>query len=178
MQLNWLPVIKDWRLNERHYGVLTGLDKAETAAKHGEAQVKIWRRSFDTPPPPMDSSHADHPSKDPRYKKIPAHELPSGESLKSTAERFMPLWNNCIYKDILGGKKVLIVAHGNSLRALIQHLEKMSPEQIMEVNVPTGIPLMYTLDEDFNVIDKKFIGDSDEVKAAMDSVAKQGLKKT
>lgn len=177
MHLNWLPVIKDWRLNERHYGGLTGLDKAETAAQHGEDQVKIWRRSFDTPPPLMAVDHPEHPSQDPRYKNVDRKDLPSGESLKDTAARFMPLWNNVISKEILKGQKILIVAHGNSLRALIQHLEKMSPDQIMEVNMPTGIPLMYTLDENLKVLDKKFIGDEATVKAAMESVANQGKKK-
>lgn len=177
MNLNWLPVIKDWRLNERHYGGLTGLDKAETAAKHGEAQVKIWRRSFDIPPPQMDRTNPDHPSNDPRYQHVPPQSLPSGESLKDTAARFMPLWNEQISKDILSGKKVLIVAHGNSLRALVQHLEHLSPEQIMEVNMPTGIPLMYELDEKLNVLGKKFIGDPETVKKAMESVANQGKKK-
>lgn len=174
MHLNWLPVIKDWRLNERHYGGLTGLDKAETAAKHGEEQVKIWRRSYDTPPPVMELSNPDHPAHDPRYKNVSPRDLPSGESLKDTAHRFMPLWNNMISKEILAGKKVLIVAHGNSLRALIQHLEDLSPAQIMEVNMPTGIPLMYTLDENLKILDKKFIGDEAAVKTAMESVANQG----
>ncbi|MBC7459053.1 MAG: 2,3-diphosphoglycerate-dependent phosphoglycerate mutase [Bdellovibrionaceae bacterium] len=177
MQLNWLPVIKEWRLNERHYGDLQGLDKAETAAKHGEAQVKIWRRSFDIPPPQMSLDHPDHPSHDPRYKNVNPKDLPSGESLKDTAARFMPLWNNTISKEILSGKKVLIVAHGNSLRALIQHLENLSPEAIMEVNMPTGIPLMYTLDENLKVLSKKFIGDEESVKAATEAVANQGKSK-
>ncbi len=177
MHLNWLPVMKDWRLNERHYGGLTGLDKAETAAKHGEAQVKIWRRSFDTPPPQIEKNHPDHPVNDPRYKNVPKDLLPSGESLKDTAARFMPMWNEVISKEILNGKKVLIVAHGNSLRALIQHLENLSPEQIMEVNMPTGIPLMYTLDENLKVLEKQFVGDEAAVKAAMDTVASQGKKK-
>ncbi len=176
MQLNWLPVFKDWRLNERHYGDLQGLDKSETAAKHGEAQVKIWRRSFDMPPPQMSMDHPDHPSKDSRYKNIDPKDLPSGESLKDTAARFMPLWKDVISKEILEGKKVLIVAHGNSLRALIQHLENLSPEAIMEVNMPTGIPLMYMLDENLKVISKKFIGDEAAVKAATDAVANQGKK--
>lgn len=174
MNLNWLPVIKDWRLNERHYGDLQGLNKAETAAKHGEAQVKIWRRSYDTPPPMMSKSNPEHPIHDPRYKNINPELLPSGESLKDTVARFLPLWNEKISKDVLAGKKVLIAAHGNSLRALIQHLEKMSPEQIMEVNMPTGIPMVYELDDQLNVISKKFIGEADEVAKAMATVANQG----
>lgn len=177
MKLNWLPVIKDWRLNERHYGDLQGLDKAETAAQHGEEQVKIWRRSYDTPPPMMSKDNPDHPIQDPRYKNVDPNILPSGESLKDTAARFMPLWINQISKDILAGKKVLIVAHGNSLRALIQHLEKLTPAEIMEINMPTGIPLMYELDKNLNVIDKKFIGDPETVKKAIESVANQGKKK-
>lgn len=177
MHLNWLPVTKDWRLNERHYGDLQGLDKAETAAKHGEDQVKIWRRSFNTPPPMMSLDNPQHPIHDPRYKNVNAQELPSGESLKDTAARFMPLWNNIISKEILSGKNVLIVAHGNSLRALIQHLEHLSPEAIMEVNMPTGIPLMYKLDQNLKVLEKSFIGDEETVKKAMESVANQGKKK-
>lgn len=177
MKLNWLPVIKDWRLNERHYGDLQGLDKAETAALHGEDQVKIWRRSYDTPPPMMSKDHPDHPTKDPRYKNVAPQVLPSGESLKDTAARFMPLWTEKISKDILSGKKVLIVAHGNSLRALIQHLEKLTPAEIMEINMPTGIPLMYELDQNLNVVSKTFIGDPETVKKAIESVANQGKKK-
>ena len=176
MNLNWLPVVKDWRLNERHYGDLQGLDKAETAAKHGEAQVKIWRRSFDTPPPMMLKTNPDHPSHDLRYKNIPTDLIPSGESLKDTAARFMPLWTDTISKEILKGKKVLIVAHGNSLRALIQHLENLSPDQIMEVNMPTGIPLLYTLNKNLKVISKKFIGDDETVKKAMELISNQGKK--
>ncbi len=176
MNMNWLPVIKDWRLNERHYGDLQGLNKSETAEKHGEAQVKIWRRSYDTPPPLMNKNHPDHPISDPRYKNIDPEILPSGESLKDTVHRFLPLWNQQISKDVLSGKNVLIVAHGNSLRALIQHLENLSEVQIMEVNVPTGIPLVYELDSSLKVISKRFIGDADEVQKAMDAVANQGKK--
>ncbi len=177
MDLLWLPVTKDWRLNERHYGGLTGLDKAETAARHGEAQVKIWRRSYDTPPPMMESSDPRHPSKDKRYKNVKSGLLPSGESLKDTVARFLPLWNDEIAPKIKSGKKILIAAHGNSIRALIQHLEKMSPEQIMEVNMPTGIPLLYELDQNLNVINKEFLGDAETVKSAIASVAAQGQAK-
>lgn len=173
----WLPVHKDWRLNERHYGGLQGLNKAETAAKHGEDQVKIWRRSYDTPPPAMEAKDPRHPSHDARYKGVDAKSLPSQESLKDTVARFLPLWNEEIVPEIEAGKKVLIVAHGNSLRALIQHLEKMTPEQIMAVNMPTGIPLVYELDENFQVLGKEFVGDPEEVKAAMDAVANQGKSK-
>lgn len=177
MQLQWVPVTKEWRLNERHYGGLQGLDKAETAAKHGEAQVKIWRRSFDTPPPAMEVSNPEHPSHDPRYQDVAVKDLPKGESLKDTVARFLPLWNEKISADIKAGKKILIAAHGNSLRALVLHLEGLSQEEIMEVNMPTGIPLVYKLDKDFKVISKEFLGSAEEVAAAMAHVAAQGKKK-
>lgn len=173
----WLPVHKDWRLNERHYGGLQGLNKAETAALHGEAQVKIWRRSYDTPPPVMDSNDPRHPKHDPRYKQIKPTQLPSCESLKETSGRVLPFWNELVIPNLSERKKVLIVAHGNSLRALIQHLEKMTPEEIMEVNMPTGIPLVYTLNDDFSYLKKEFIGDESEVKKAMEAVANQGIIK-
>lgn len=173
----WLPVQGDWRLNERHYGELTGLNKAETAAKHGEEQVQIWRRSYDTPPPMMKKEDARHPSKDPRYKNVNPSELPSGESLKDTVKRFLPLWNEKIVPEIKSGKNILIVAHGNSLRALIQNLEQMTPDQIMQVNVPTGIPLLYELDDNFKVLKKEYLGDPEVVKAAIDHVAGQGKAK-
>jgi 2,3-bisphosphoglycerate-dependent phosphoglycerate mutase len=173
----WLPVKKDWRLNERHYGALTGLDKAETAARHGEEQVKIWRRSYDTPPPAMDLNDPRHPRFDARYKSVDPKLLPSGESLKDTVARFLPLWNEELAPAIKSGKRILIAAHGNSLRALIQHLEKMTPEQIMEVNVPTGIPLMYELGPNFEVLKKEYLGDPEVVQAAMAQVANQGKAK-
>jgi 2,3-bisphosphoglycerate-dependent phosphoglycerate mutase len=182
MKLQWVPVTKEWRLNERHYGGLTGLNKAETAEKHGEDQVKIWRRSFDTPPPQMELSNPEHPSKDPRYADVNPEELPAGESLKDTIARFLPLWNQRISKDIMSGKKVLIAAHGNSLRALIKHLEGQSADEIMAVNVPTGIPLVYQLEADlksesgFKVLNKEYLGSADEVAAAMSHVASQGKK--
>lgn len=173
----WLPVKRDWRWNERHYGALTGLDKAETAARHGEEQVKIWRRSYDTPPPAMESSDPRHPSHDIRYKGIDAKKLPGGESLKDTVARFLPLWNDEVAPLIKQGKRLLIAAHGNSLRALIQHLEKMTPEQIMEVNVPTGVPLLYELDENLGVIKKEYLGDQEKIQASISAVANQGKKK-
>lgn len=177
MDMLWLPVIRNWRLNERHYGGLQGLNKAETAAKHGEDQVKIWRRSYDTPPPMMPKDDPRHPSHDPRYREVNPSELPSGESLKDTVSRFLPLWKSDIAPRIQKGERVLIVAHGNSLRALIQHLENMTPEQIMEVNVPTGIPLQYELDAQLKVIKKEYLGDAATVAAAMETVASQGKAK-
>ncbi|MGZ3773168.1 MAG: 2,3-diphosphoglycerate-dependent phosphoglycerate mutase [Pseudobdellovibrionaceae bacterium] len=173
----WLPVHKEWRLNERHYGALQGLNKAETAARHGEEQVKIWRRSYDVPPPPMETNDPRHPTHDPRYKNVDPQILPSNESLKDTVARFLPIWLDTIAPAMKSGKKVLIVAHGNSIRALMQHLEKMTPDQIMGVNMPTGIPMVYELDENFNVLKKEFIGDPEEVKAAIEAVANQGKAK-
>ena len=177
MKLHWIPVTKEWRLNERHYGDLQGLNKTETAEKHGEEQVKIWRRSYDTPPPLMSKDNPEHPTKDPRYQDVLPADLPSGESLKDTVARFLPLWNQKISMDLKTGKKVLIVAHGNSLRSLIMHLEKLSPAEIMEVNVPTGIPLVYKLGPSFEVLSKEFLGDAEDVAKAMASVASQGKKK-
>ncbi len=174
---HWLPVIKSWRLNERHYGELQGLNKSEMAEKHGEAQVKIWRRSFDVPPPLLKTEDPRHPSHDPRYKDIPASEMPAGESLKLTAERFKPLWEKEIVPQLKAGKSVLIVAHGNSLRAMMMILEHISPEEIMEINMPTGIPLLYDLDSNLKIKSKKFIGDEATVKKAIESVAAQGKKK-
>lgn len=173
----WLPVCRDWRLNERHYGALTGLDKSETAARHGEEQVKIWRRSYDTPPPLLETNDPRHPCFDLRYKNVDPQLLPAGESLKDTVRRFLPLWNQELAPAIQSGKNILIAAHGNSIRALIQHLEKLTPEQIMEVNVPTGIPLMYELGKDLSVLGKNYLGDPETVKAAMQQVANQGKKK-
>lgn len=177
MNLNWIPVLKEWRLNERHYGNLQGLSKTETAQKHGEDQVKIWRRSFDIPPPHMEKSNPDHPSKDLRYADVDPSDLPSGESLKDTVSRFLPLWSQTISKDIKAGKKILIAAHGNSIRALVMHLEKMSPDEIMEVNIPTGIPLVYQLDVNFKVVSKEYLGSEGDIKAAMAHVEAQGKAK-
>lgn len=173
----WLPVIKSWRLNERHYGALTGLNKAETAARHGEEQVKIWRRSYDTPPPPMPKDDPLHPTRDAKYKKVNPSELPSGESLKDTVARVLPLWNSEIAPRVSKGEKILISAHGNSIRALVQHLEKLTPAEIMEVNIPTGIPLLYELSSDLKVVKKQYLGDPEVVKAAQESVAHQGKAK-
>ncbi|XP_028916460.1 phosphoglycerate mutase 1 [Ornithorhynchus anatinus] len=176
----WLPVVRTWRLNERHYGGLTGLNKAETAAKHGEAQVKIWRRSYDIPPPPME---ADHPfysniSKDRRYADLTEDQLPSSESLKDTIARSLPFWNEEIVPQIKEGKRVLVAAHGNSLRGIVKHLEGLSEEAIMELNLPTGIPIVYELDKNLKPIKPmQFLGDEETVRKAMEAVAAQGKAK-
>ena len=170
----WVPVIRDWHLNERHYGALQGLNKAETAAKHGEEQVKIWRRSYATPPPPLDPGDERHPSNDRRYAGIPANELPLTESLKETVDRFVPYWNNEIAPKVKAGKRTLIVAHGNSLRALVKHLDQMSEEKILELNIPTGIPLVYELEDDLTPIQSYYLGDPEEAKRAAEAVANQG----
>lgn len=172
----WLPVHKDWRLNERHYGNLQGLNKTEMAQQHGEEQVKIWRRSYDVPPPEMSITDPRHPKNDIRYKHVPLRDLPSCESLKDTVARFIPMWNEKMIPDLKLDRKILIVAHGNSLRALMMNLEGMTPDQIMQVNMPTGIPLYYELDSNFKVVSKKFLGDPEEVEKAIQSVANQGKK--
>lgn len=153
----YLPVVKSWRLNERHYGGLQGLDKAETAAKHGDEQVKIWRRSYDIPPPPLNDGDFEIQKKDPRYLALSEEEHPRAESLKDTQERFMPLWIQKIAPKIRKGDRVLIVAHGNSLRSLIQYLDNMTPEAILELNIPTGSPLVYELDKDLKVLRKGYL---------------------
>jgi 2,3-bisphosphoglycerate-dependent phosphoglycerate mutase len=170
----WIPVHKSWRLNERHYGALQGLNKAETAAKHGEAQVKIWRRSYDTPPPPLTPEDPGHPSHDRRYADIPRREMPVGESLKDTVARFLPYWESAIAPDIRAGRKVLIAAHGNSLRALVKHLENVSEQQILELNIPTGVPLVYTLNDDLKPLQKMYLGDQDAIARKAAAVANQG----
>lgn len=177
MKLNWLPVNKAWQLNERHYGDLQGLNKSETAAKHGEEQVKIWRRSFSTPPPMMAETDADHPKNNPCYKHLNPTEIPSGESLEMTVKRVLPYWEKEIVPKVKSGQKVLIVAHGNSLRSLILTLEGLSPEQIMTVDLPTGIPLVYELDENFKVLSKRYLATETEVEAALHKVVAQGAVK-
>ena len=171
----WLPVERDWRLNERHYGALQGLNKAETAAKHGEAQVKIWRRSYDIPPPPLADEHPGHPSHDRRYTgAMSDDQLPSTESLKDTVARFIPYWESTIAADIKAGKHVLIVAHGNSLRALVKHLDNISDQEIVELNIPTGVPLVYQLNDDLRSLNKMYLGDPDAIRAKAAAVANQG----
>ena len=172
----WVPVIRNWRLNERHYGALTGLNKSETAKQYGEDQVFTWRRSYDIPPPPLDNDDKKHPRFDPKYKDIPPKELPASEALKQTKERVLPLWNNEIAPLIKSGKKVLVVAHGNSLRALIKHLDNISDDEISELNIPTGIPLVYELNQNLMPITHYYLGDADVAKKAAEAVAKQGKK--
>lgn len=173
----WLPVYKSWRLNERHYGALEGLNKAETAAKYGEEQVKIWRRSYDTPPPAIDINDPRYPGLDRRYEDMKPREIPLAECLKDTVDRFLPYWNETILPQLEMDQRVLIVAHGNSLRALIKHLDNMSEEAILALNVPTGIPLVYELDEDNKAVNRYFLGDPEAVAKAMESVANQGKAK-
>src|SRR5205823_4714445 len=173
LDLLWIPVVKDWRLNERHYGALQGLNKAETAAKHGDAQIKIWRRSYDIPPPPLDPDDPRHPSRDPRYAGLPSGELPLTESLKDTVERFLPYWHDTIAPAIRSGKRVVIAAHGNSLRALVKFLDDVADADIVELNIPTGQPLVYELDDNLKPIRHYYLGDEDAIKAAMQAVANQ-----
>jgi 2,3-bisphosphoglycerate-dependent phosphoglycerate mutase len=175
MDMLWIPVQKSWRLNERHYGGLQGLNKAETAAAHGEAQVKIWRRSYDIPPPQLPEEHPEHPSHDRRYTtSIPEDQIPSGESLKDTVTRFIPYWEATIAPEIKAGKHVLIVAHGNSLRALVKYLDKMSDQEIVELNIPTGVPLVYQLNDDLRPLNKTYLGDPEAIRARAAAVANQG----
>ncbi len=173
----YLPVERHWRLNERHYGALTGLNKAETAARHGDEQVKIWRRSYDVPPPPVDEDSEHFPAHDRRYHGIDPRILPRAESLALTIERVLPYWHDVIRPSIMSGKRVIIAAHGNSLRALVKYLDQMSDEEILELNIPTGIPLVYELDENLNPVSKEYLGDPEAIKAMMDAVARQGQSK-
>lgn len=173
----WIPVHRSWRLNERHYGALQGLNKAETAAKFSEAQVKIWRRSYDVPPPELTAGDPRFPGRDPRYAGLSKQELPLTECLKDTVARFLPLWHETIAPAIRGGRKVLIVAHGNSLRALVKYLDGISEKDIVELNIPTGMPLVYELDDDLKPLKHYYLGDPEKVKAAMEAVAAQGKKK-
>ena len=172
----WLPVIKSWKLNERHYGALQGLNKAETAAKYGEDQVKLWRRSFDVPPPALEESDERNPKNQIQYAGVNKAELPLAESLKDTIKRVVPFFEENIKKDMLAGKRVLVAAHGNSLRALVKYFENISDEEIVGVNIPTGVPLVYEFDDNFKVTKKYYLGDQDAIKAKMTSVANQGKK--
>ncbi len=173
MDLMWIPVIRSWRLNERHYGALQGLNKKETVEKHGAEQVQVWRRSFDTPPPALSRDDERHPCHDARYSGLTADQLPDAESLKLTIDRFLPLWNEEIAPAIKSGKRVIIAAHGNSLRALVKHLDGISDEEIVELNIPTGIPLLYELDENLKPIASRYLGDADAARKAAEAVARQ-----
>jgi 2,3-bisphosphoglycerate-dependent phosphoglycerate mutase len=177
LDLLWIPVTKSWRLNERHYGALQGLNKAETAAKHGDAQIKIWRRSYDIPPPPLTADDERHPSRDPRYAGLDPKLLPLAESLKDTVERFLPYWHESIAPAIRSGKRVIIAAHGNSLRALVKYLDNVSEADIVELNIPTGIPLVYELNDDLTPIRHYYLGDPAAAAAAAARVAAQTSQK-
>jgi 2,3-bisphosphoglycerate-dependent phosphoglycerate mutase len=173
MDMMWLPVERSWRLNERHYGALQGLDKAQTVAKHGAEQVKVWRRSYDIPPPPLEASHPQHPRFDRRYAGVPAGELPSCESLKDTLARVLPFWNQRIAPELTAGRHVLVAAHGNSLRAMVKMLDRMTDEAIVELNIPTGVPLVYELDAQLQPVASRYLGDAAAVKARAEAVARQ-----
>jgi len=173
----WIPEEKSWRLNERHYGALQGLNKAETAAKHGEAQTKIWRRSYDIPPPPLTPDDPRHPSRDPRYKELSTNELPLTESLKDTVARFLPYWHETIAPAMASGRRVVIAAHGNSLRALVKYLDKIPESEIVELNIPTGIPLVYELADDLQPVRHYYLGDPAAAAAAAARVAAQTSQK-
>ena len=174
---NWLPVHKSWKLNERHYGALQGLNKADAAAEHGDEQVLIWRRSFNVQPPALKPGDERDPHVQERYREIPADELPYTECLKDCIARAWPYFEENILPDMKAGKRVLIAAHGNSLRSLVMKFEKMTPEQILKVNIPTGVPLVYTFDKDMNVLEKRYIGDPETIAAKIDAVANQGKAK-
>jgi len=177
MDLLWIPTEKSWRLNERHYGALQGLNKAETAAKYGEDQVKIWRRSYDVPPPVLEKSDERWPGHDPRYANVPEADLPLTECLKDTVDRFLPYWTDTIAPRVRAGERVVITAHGNSLRALAQYLGDLSEDEILALNIPTGVPLVYELDEDLKPIRSYYLGDTSAIEAAMAAVAAQGRAK-
>ncbi len=178
MDRMWLPVYKTWRLNERHYGALQGLDKAETTARHGEDQVKVWRRSYDVPPPPMEDNDPQHPRNDPRYAQLDAKVLPATESLKTTLERVLPYWHDAIAPQLKAGQTVLVAAHGNSLRALYKYLNNVSESEIVELNIPTAIPLLFELDDALRVKSYRYLGDPEAAKRAAEAVANQAKAKS
>jgi len=177
MDLMWIPVYRNWRLNERHYGALQGLNKAETAEKFGQDQVKLWRRSYDVPPPALTADDERYPGKDRRYADVAPSDLPLTECLKDTVARFLPFWYETVVPAVKSGKRVLIVAHGNSLRSLVKHLDNISDEEIVELNIPTGIPLVYELDDDMKPIRHYYLGDQDAIQKSIDAVANQAKKK-
>jgi 2,3-bisphosphoglycerate-dependent phosphoglycerate mutase len=178
MDQMWIPEHRSWRLNERHYGALQGLNKAETAAKHGEAQVKIWRRSYDIAPPPLTPEDPRHPSNDRRYADLKPSEIPLTESLKDTVSRFLPYWHGTIAPEIKAGKRVLITAHGNSLRALVKYLDNVPEQEIVELNIPTGIPLVYLLNDELKPLQKYYLGDQEAAQRKAAAVAEQGKART
>lgn len=177
MNLEWLPVMNAWQLNERHYGALQGLNKAETAEKFGEAQVKLWRRSYDVPPPALELNDERHPRFDPRYAALTPDQLPATESLKITLERVLPFWHKTLAPTIKSGKRTLVVAHGNSIRAMVKYLDNISDKDIPELNIPTGIPLVYELDESLKPLQHYYLGDADAVAKAAEAVANQAKSK-
>lgn len=177
MDLMWIPVQRDWRLNERHYGALQGLNKAETAAKYGEEQVRVWRRSYDIRPPALEDKDPRYPGNDPRYKNLKKEQLPLTECLKDTVTRFLPYWHELIAPSIRMGKRVLITAHGNSLRALVKYLDEIPDHQIIDVNIPTGIPLVYELDDDFRSLRHYYLGDPARIQRAINGAASLGKTK-
>ena len=174
MDLLWIPVTKSWRLNERHYGALQGLNKAETAAKYGDDQVLVWRRSYDIPPPALDKADSRYPGQDPRYTGLSAQELPLTECLKDTVARFLPYWLATIAPQVKAGKRIIITAHGNSLRALVKYLDNVNDQEIVGLNIPTGIPLVYELDDDLKPIRHYYLGDQEAIAKAQQAVANQG----
>ncbi len=177
MDLCYIPVNKSWKVNERHYGALQGLNKAETAEKYGEEQVKIWRRSFDVLPPALTAEDSRNPVNDPMYEKVDKENLPNCESLKTTIDRVVPYFNEVIKKDMMEGKKVIIVAHGNSLRALVKFFENLSDDEIVSVNIPTGVPLVYEFDDNFHVTNHYYLADKEQLEAKMNAVKNQGKVK-
>ena len=176
MDLMWIPVYRSWRLNERHYGALQGLNKSEMAQKYGEEQVKIWRRSYNVLPPALTKDDERYPGKDPRYRSLSEKEIPLTESLESTVKRFLPYWNDTIVPVLKQGSRVLIAAHGNSLRAIVKHLDKVPEGEIVEYNIPTGVPLVYELAKDLRPLKHYYLGDQEAVQKAMAAVANQGKK--
>lgn len=174
MDLMWIPVQRSWRLNERHYGALQGLNKSETAARYGDDQVLQWRRSYDLPPPALEQDDQRHPRFDPRYRGLDPRVLPAAECLKDTVNRFLPYWNDYLAPQILSGKRLIVAAHGNSLRALAKYLDHISDEEILKLNIPTGVPLVYRLNEDLTPIENRYLGDPEEIQAAMAATAGQG----
>jgi len=177
MDRMWIPVERSWRLNERHYGALQGLNKAQTVEKHGEAQVKIWRRSYDIPPPALDSNDERHPRLDPRYAGVDAAELPATESLKDTLQRVLPCWNSRIAPELRAGRNVMVTAHGNSLRAMVKMLDQVPESEIVELNIPTGVPLLYELDSKLEPVGSRYLGDPAAIAAAAEAVRRQTEKR-